>query len=112
MSTDKLATIAIGQGALCCHTLHKRTMQASESQWAGGALKQFPAGQQAASNTSGQLGAAAKIMPRLPPPPPPGPPAPPNGTMVSACSGYLTKEEIMAGLKYAAGQEYLPFDPG
>jgi len=34
-----------------------------------------------------------------------------NTTTVSSCSGYVTKEEILAGLEYAAGKEYLPFDP-
>lgn len=51
-----------------------------------------------------------KITPRLPPPPPP---MQQNSTppVASACSGYVTKDEIVAGLEYAAGQEYLPFDP-
>jgi hypothetical protein len=29
---------------------------------------------------------------------------------VSPCSGYVTKQEIVAGLEYAAGKEYMPFD--
>lgn len=53
---------------------------------------------------AGQLGAAAKITPNLPPSPPPMP-------IVSNCSGYVTKGEILAGLEYAAGKEYMPFDP-
>jgi hypothetical protein len=46
-----------------------------------------------------------KITPQLPAPPPPGPPT------VSNCSGFLRKDEIVAGLEYAAGKEYMPFDP-
>ncbi len=53
---------------------------------------------------AGQLGAAAKITPNLPPSPPPVP-------IASNCSGYVTKGEILAGLEYAAGKEYMPFDP-
>ncbi|CAL8467417.1 g6955 [Coccomyxa elongata] len=53
---------------------------------------------------AGQLGAAAKITPNLPPSPPPVP-------ILSNCSGYVTKGEILAGLEYAAGKEYMPFDP-
>ncbi|BDA42945.1 probable protein EXORDIUM-like 3 at C-terminar half [Coccomyxa sp. Obi] len=53
---------------------------------------------------AGQLGAAAKITPNLPPSPPPMP-------TISNCSGYVTKGEIIAGLEYAAGKEYMPFDP-
>ena len=55
------------------------------------------------------LAVSPKITPRLPPPPPPM--ASNSTPTVSGCSGYLTKEEIVAGLNYAAGQEYLPFDP-
>ena len=66
--------------------------------------------QSSSNSTAGQVAANPKITPRLPPPPPP---MPQNSTppTVSACSGYVTKEEIVAGLEYAAGQEYLPFDP-
>lgn len=56
------------------------------------------------NEASGQLGTAPKITPNLPPPAPPV-------TTVSNCSGYVTKEEIIAGLEYAAGKEYMPFDP-
>lgn len=53
---------------------------------------------------SGQLAVTPKITPNLPPPSPSVP-------TVSNCSGYLTKDEIVAGLEYAAGKEYMPFDP-
>lgn len=56
------------------------------------------------AESAGQLGAPAKISANLPPSPPPVP-------TVSPCSGYVTKEEIIAGLEYAAGKEYMPFDP-
>ncbi|BDA42947.1 probable protein EXORDIUM-like 5 [Coccomyxa sp. Obi] len=56
------------------------------------------------ADTVGTLGAPAKITPNLPPPSPAVP-------TISNCSGYVTKEEIMAGLEYAAGKEYMPFDP-
>ena len=46
-----------------------------------------------------------KITPVLPPP------APPVTTpYISNCSGYITKDEIMAGLELASGQVYVPFD--
>ena len=66
--------------------------------------------QSSSNSTAGQLAVNPKITPRLPPPPPP---MQQNSTppVASACSGYVTKEEIVAGLEYAAGQEYLPFDP-
>lgn len=69
-----------------------------------------PVPQSSSNSTAGQLAVNPKITPRLPPPPPP---MQQNSTppVVSACSGYVTKEQIVAGLEYAAGQEYLPFDP-
>ncbi|CAL8467418.1 g6956 [Coccomyxa elongata] len=60
--------------------------------------------QYAQADAAGQLGAPAKVSANLPPSPPPVP-------TVSTCSGYVTKEEIIAGLEYAAGKEYMPFDP-
>lgn len=62
-----------------------------------------PAG---AGSAAGQIAVNPKITPQLPPPPPAGSPT----TAFSNCSGYVTKEEIMAGLEYAAGKEYMPFD--
>ncbi|EIE24427.1 hypothetical protein COCSUDRAFT_65352 [Coccomyxa subellipsoidea C-169] len=54
---------------------------------------------------AGELAVTPKVTPNLPPPPPPG-------MMTSSnCSGFLTKGEIVAGLEYAAGKEYMPFDP-
>ena len=55
------------------------------------------------ADTVGTLGAPAKITPNLPPPSPAVP-------TISNCSGYVTKEEIVAGMEYAAGKEYMPFD--
>jgi hypothetical protein len=46
-----------------------------------------------------------KITPRLPPPAPPA-----TMPYISNCSGYITKDEIMAGLQLASGQVYVPFD--
>ena len=65
---------------------------------------------QSSSNSTGQVAVSPRITPQLPPSPPP---APQNATppTVSPCSGYVTKEEIVAGLEYAAGKEYMPFDP-
>nr|QOL01142.1 putative extracellular protein CSOL_065 [Pseudococcomyxa simplex] len=60
--------------------------------------------QDAQSLASGQLAVQPKVTPNLPPPSPPVP-------TVSNCSGYLTKEEIVGGLEYAAGKEYMPFEP-
>lgn len=65
----------------------------------------------AVSAPAGQLAVNPKVTPRLPPPPPPMQQNTTNTTTVSSCSGYVTKEEILAGLEYAAGKEYLPFDP-
>lgn len=58
----------------------------------------------AQADTANTLGAPAKITPNLPPPSPATP-------TISNCSGYVTKEEIIAGMEYAAGKEYMPFDP-
>ena len=62
------------------------------------------------NSSAGELAVNPKITPRLPPPPPP---MQQNSTppVASTCSGYVTKEEIVAGLEYAAGKEYMPFDP-
>ena len=49
--------------------------------------------------------ATPKITPRLPPPAPPV-----TVPYISNCSGYITKDEIMAGLELASGKVYVPFD--
>ena len=61
-----------------------------------------------AGTTAGQIATNPKITPQLPPPAPV--PAGAPATAFSNCSGYITKEEIMAGLEYAAGKVYMPFD--
>ena len=79
--------------------------------WQGDSRQDSRSVPQSASNdTAGEVAVNPKITPRLPPPPPP---MQQNSTppVASACSGYVTKEEIVSGLEYAAGQEYLPFDP-
>ena len=92
-------TIDSVQGYLCCKHVGNSTKRHI-----------CPVLQSSSNSTAGQVAVNPKITPRLPPPPPP---MQQNSTppVVSACSGYVTKEEIVAGLEYAAGQEYLPFDP-
>ena len=69
---------------------------------------QAPAVPAGAGAAAGQIALNPKITPMLPPPSPGGATTPVSA--FSNCSGYITHDEIMAGLEYAAGKEYMPFD--